>query len=114
MFVNLAFGNISRIDGSFQCLQSASAFEVNFAAESIGGCKSCRSVGFVAKNHGVAFPAIVQRPAIGDDNAVVFPLVAQNVNKQFAVGTARSSVQAVVAAHYLLYITKADNVFKCR
>ena len=92
MFVNLAFGNIPRINGNFQCLQTASTFKVNFAAKSIGGCECCCGVGFVTRNHGVAFPAVVQSPAVGNDYAVVMPFVTQNIHKQLAVGAAWRSV----------------------
>ena len=89
MFVNLVFVDIAGIDSNFKRLQTATAFKVDFATKGIGSCECRRGVGFMARNHGVAFPAVVQRPAISDDDIVVFPLVAKYIEQKVFVGAAR-------------------------
>ena len=71
-------------------------------------------MGLVTRDDGVAFPAVVQRPAVGDDNIVVFPLVAKYIKQKVFVGAAGFAIQTVVATHNLLHIAVFNDILKRR
>ena len=75
MLVDLAFGDPAGVHGGAEGGEAAAALEVHFAAKGIGSGAGGGGVGFVAGYYGVALPTVVQRPAVGDQQAVVVPLI---------------------------------------
>src|SRR5574344_65164 len=94
------------------CSQSAATLQIYFAAKGIFCRYGGGGVGFMAWNHGVALPAVIKCPAISYQQSVIVPLVTQNVHQKVLIGAAGDAVESVVAAHNLLHVAVADNVFK--
>ena len=68
----------------------------------------------VTRDHRVTLPTVVQCPTVGDKQAVIAPLITQNVDQQTFVRAARLPVQPVVTAHQHSNIRILDNVLKRR
>ena len=106
------FGDIAGVHGCTQGLQAAATLQVHLRPKGIGRRGGGGGVGAVARDDGVGLPAVVQGPAVGHQQAVEVPFVAQDVHQQLAVGAAGAAVEAVVAAHHLLHVAVAHDVLE--
>ena len=111
MFVHLAFGHEALLHCLTQGGQAAAALEVHLAAEGIAVGGSRGGVGTVARDDGVGLVGVVQGPAVGDEDAVVLPFIAQDI-EQTAVCAARLFVEPVISAHHLLHVAVFDDILE--
>ena len=91
--------------------QAAAALEVHLTAEGVAIGHGGGGMGTVAWNDGVGLVGVVQGPAVGDEDTIVQPLIAQDV-KQLPVRAARFSVEPVISAHYLLHVAVLDDILE--
>ena len=68
-------------------------------------------MGAVARDDGIGLVGVVQRPAVGDEDAVVLPLISQDV-EQLSVGAAGFTVETIISAHHLCHIALLDDILE--
>lgn len=76
MLINLAFRDPAGIHGGAEGGEAAAAFQIHLATESVGSGMGGRGMRLMTGCVGVALPAVVQRPAVGDQQPVVVPFVS--------------------------------------
>ena len=76
VLIDLAFRDPAGIHGGAEGGESAAALQIHLTTESVGSGVRGRGMGFMTGRFGVALPAVVQRPAVGNQQPVVVPFVS--------------------------------------